>query len=98
MQVRMSWLEHFLNWYPRNTRLYRRQSKADDAKSYLDAMKIEGEELRPFFAPIERMQNERDRYAAALGEIANTDTSGLRWDPQVMKETAQAALTKGAKT
>lgn len=92
MQVRISWLEQFMNWYPRHTKLYRRRSKEDGAKSYLVAMQTEGAELRPFFLPIERMQNERDRYRAALDEIANTDKISIRWDPQVMKETAEKAL------
>jgi len=51
MQVRMSWVEQFMNWYPRNTKLYRRRSKADPT-DLLTGMKAEFDELKRFFLPM----------------------------------------------
>lgn len=48
LQVKMSWVEQFMNWYPSNTRLYRRRSKTDSA-SLIANMKSEFDELKPFF-------------------------------------------------
>lgn len=44
----MSWVEQFMNWYPRNTRLYRRRSK-NDPPYFTAGMQQEFEELKPFF-------------------------------------------------
>lgn len=48
MNVRMSWVEQFMNWYPRHTRLYRRRSK-DDPPYFTAGMQQEFDELKPFF-------------------------------------------------
>lgn len=52
-QVKLSWIEHFLNWYPRYTKLYRRRSK-NDPSNYSDMVKLQFEELKPFFMMMEK--------------------------------------------
>ena len=47
IQAPMSWIEQFMNWYPRNTKLYRRRSKTES--DMLTNMKAEFDELKPFF-------------------------------------------------
>lgn len=48
MNVSMSWVEQFMNWYPHNTKLYRRRSKNDPA-DYISGAKQHFDELKPFF-------------------------------------------------
>lgn len=63
-KVRLSWIEHFMNWYPRNTKLYRRRSK-NDPTNVIALMSAEFDELKPFFV---RMQEAIRQ--AALEEAA----------------------------
>lgn len=62
LQVRISWVEHFLNWYPRHTKLYRRRSK-NDPPYFPKGMQEAFDELKPFFvtmkASIEAETKER---------------------------------------
>jgi hypothetical protein len=44
----MSWVEQFMNWYPRHTKLYRRKNRTDPVNT-IAAMKLEFDELKPFF-------------------------------------------------
>ncbi len=48
IQAPMSWVEQFMNWYPRHTKLYRRRSKHDSPNA-VTQMSIEFDELKPFF-------------------------------------------------
>jgi hypothetical protein len=53
IQVRKSWTEQFMDWYPRYSKLYRRRSNKE-AQDFSSLSKIQFEELLPFFQMMEK--------------------------------------------
>jgi septal ring factor EnvC (AmiA/AmiB activator) len=67
-QVRLSWAEHFLNWFPRHTTLYFRRDKAEqeaERKGAIAVMKRHFAQVSPFFDAIDR---EHARLRAEVAE------------------------------
>lgn len=79
MQVKMSWIEHFMNWYPRHTKLYRRRSKKDPS-DLMTLMKQEFDELEPFFTHMantiwaKARETEREDFITLCQAILQTTT------------------------
>ncbi len=61
MQVQMHPAEHFLNWYPRNTKLYIRGERGKDWKQQMALQKELFDQLVPWLDDLVRV--ERDRVA-----------------------------------
>ncbi len=97
MQVPMSWVEQFMNWYPRNTRLYRRKSKADPPH-VLQRMSVEFEELKPFFVGMantiwaKALAKEREETLQLCQAVLQCQTIG---EAKAMAQQAVERMAKG---